>query len=74
MTLDREITKEITHRITLASSSFNNLQYIWSSNILSKTTKLRLHNSNIVPVLTYGSESWKAKKTLNRKLNVLEQY
>lgn len=63
---------EIPHRIALASSAFNKLSNIWKSNSLSKHLKLKIFNSCVIPVLTYGCESWKATKALERKLDNFE--
>ena len=43
---------------------------IWvSNNILSKT-KLRLYKTLVVPVLLYGSETWKMNKGEDKAVNV----
>ncbi|BFY97740.1 hypothetical protein BsWGS_00780 [Bradybaena similaris] len=72
MTQDGDTTREIMTRIALASSAFNKLTNIWRSKPISNQTKLRLFNSCIIPVLTYGCESWKSNKTLENKLNAFE--
>lgn len=59
---------EITTRIALASGAFNRLSNIWRSKTLSTVTKLRLFNSCVIPVLTYGCESWKCSAASEKKL------
>ena len=39
---------------------------------LSKHTKLRVFNSCVIPVLTYGCESWKSTVVLDKKLDNFE--
>jgi hypothetical protein len=39
---------------------------------LSNKTKLSLFNSCILPILTYGCESWKSTKLIQEKLNAFE--
>ena len=70
--LDGDTSKEILHRIALAAGAFNKLRNIWKSNTLRNTTKLRLFNSNIIPILLYGWESWKATKATDKRLNTFE--
>ena len=51
-------TPEISRRLGMASGAFGALQNnIWSTRI-SLSTKIRLFNSYIMPVLLYGSETW----------------
>ena len=45
------------------------LKQIWSSNIYILTSKLRLFNTLVKPVLLYGSETWKINEGDNRKLD-----
>ena len=45
------------------------LKQIWSSNIYTLISKLRLFNTFVKPVLLYGSETWKINKGNNRKLD-----
>ena len=60
---------DIVNRIRKARVSFMKLKQIWSSNIYTVRSKLRLFNTLIKPVLLYGSETWKINKGDNRKLD-----
>ena len=64
--------KEIIRRIALASSAFRSLNKIWTSNSFALHTKLRLLNSNVLPVLLYGSESWCPTKALIQRCVAFE--
>ena len=46
------------------------LKQIWSSNIYTLRSKLRLFNTLVKPVLLYGSETWKINEGDNRKLDI----
>ena len=59
----------IVNRIRKARVSFMKLKQIWSSNIYTLRSKLRLFNTLVKPVLLYGSETLKVNKRANRKLD-----
>ena len=60
---------DIVNRICKARVSFMKLKQIWSSNIYTLRSKLRLFNTLVKPVLLYGSETWKINEGDNRKLD-----
>jgi hypothetical protein len=72
MSYDGDVTSEIKTRIALAYNAFKQLTNVLRSKALSNKTKLSLFNSCILPVLTYGYESWKSTKLIEEKLNVFE--
>ena len=58
---------DVKARTGKARGAFLQLKNIWSSSILHQNTKLRIFNSNVKPVLLYGSETWRmTKKTCSR--------
>ena len=64
---------EIKRRIALAGTVFNRLQdKIFKKHDIKLRTKLRIFNTCVIPVLTYGSESWSITKTMESKLNATE--
>jgi hypothetical protein len=69
---DGDATLEIKTLRDLASNSSKQLTNVWKSKPLSNKTKLSLFNSGILPVLTYGCESWKFTKVVEEKLNACE--
>ena len=60
---------DIVNRICKARVSFMKLKQIWSSNIYTLRSKLRLFNTLVKPVVLYGSETWEINEGDNRKLN-----
>ena len=64
--------KEINSRIAIAASAFTKLTNIWQSQDLSICTKVKLFRSCVIPVLTYGCESWKSTKKIDKKLDSFE--
>ena len=54
--------EDIRRRLGLAKITYNKLTPIWNNSQISKRTKFRLFNSNIISVLLYGSETWKMTK------------
>lgn len=46
-------------RVSKTRSAFTKLKKIWSSDNISKKTKIRLYKALVTPVLMYGCETWK---------------
>jgi hypothetical protein len=40
------------------NASYHSVQNIWSSRLLSKGVKIRIHKTIILPVVLYGYEAW----------------
>ena len=47
---------------------FLHLKNVWSSNDLTLQTKIKIFNSNVKPVLLYGSETWKTTVATTKKV------
>lgn len=62
--------EDITSRINKARHVFAILKPVWTSSYMTTRTKLRIFNSNVKSVLLYGSECWKLRKDLTKKLRV----
>ena len=62
--------KDVELRINKARHAFRTLRPVWLSSQLSITTKIRIFNTNVKPVLLYGCETWKTTQSLNNKLQV----
>ena len=59
--------EDVQARIGKARSAFNILGNIWRSREIKTATKIRIFNSNVKPVLLYGSETWRmTEKTVSK--------
>ena len=72
LTPSNDSTSEIKSRLLLASTTLGTLQKVWSDKDKTLSTKLRLVNALIYPVLLYGSEIWTIKKNDMKKLEAFE--
>ena len=59
--------KDVELRISKAHHAFRTLHPVWRSSQLSINTKIRIFNTNVKPVILYGSET---TQCLNNKLQV----
>jgi hypothetical protein len=57
---------DVATRIQRTCMAFRALHKIWNSRAYSIRMKLRLFNSNVMLVLLYGCETWKASKTITK--------
>ena len=57
-----DCSSDVQHRISMASQAFGRLRTIWSSKDVSIHLKTRLYGALILPIATYGSESWTARR------------
>ena len=64
--------QDINSRLGKAKQQFRRLKKIWNTSKFSVQTKLRLFNSLIVSVLTYGSETWKTTERDKKKLDTFQ--
>ena len=63
-------TKDLGNRIGKARATFNRLKNIWQASNIRMKTKLKLYKTLVIPVLMYGSETWKINKIDNQRLDV----
>ena len=59
---------DVKVRIGKARAAFNQLKNIWKSGSYSVHTKIRLFNSNVKPVLLYGSETWRTTRATTKMI------
>ena len=52
------IQEEITSRLKSGNDCYHSVQNLLSSNLLSKTTKMKTYRAIILPVVLYGCETW----------------
>lgn len=69
ISLENKTEKEINNRIALGWKKFWSLKYILKENFSIKS-KIDIMNSCILPVITYGSQTWSMNKKSKNKLNV----
>ena len=63
VTKDGGAEADIRKRLSKARNSFNILGKVLKSESYSRKTKLRLFQSNVIPVLLYGAELWRVTGT-----------
>ena len=65
-------TKEVITRIGQANAALSRLKRIWKSKNYSNRLKLRLLNSNVLPVLLYAAETWHLNIQQEKKILAFE--
>ena len=61
--------EDISNRLCKAKAQFRRLRKVWSSSNFSIRTKIKLFNSLVISVLTYGSKTWKTTEGDKKKLD-----
>ena len=59
---------DVKARIGKARAVFLQLKNVWSSKDLTLQTKIKIFNSNVKPVLLYGSETWRTTVATTKKV------
>jgi len=65
--------KEVNCRVGKAASVFQRMRPIWTSSMISSSTKTGLYNAIVVSIVTYACETWKMTARIAQKLNVFHQ-
>ncbi|KAI5752717.1 hypothetical protein M8J77_019728 [Diaphorina citri] len=73
LTKDMRCEVEIKKRIGMAKSAFWNHRDMMRRNV-SRNTKLRLLNTYVFSILTYGCESWTLNPTLSQRIQSFENW
>ena len=73
VTTNNLIDEEIRLRIGAGSRCSWALNTTLKSRMLSKATKVQIYTTIIRPTVTYGCETWRLTKELERRLNVFER-
>ena len=63
---------DMKNRLSKARNTFIRLKKIWNSSNIMKKTKLQLYKTLVLPVLLYGSETWKMNKGDNKMIDVFQ--
>ena len=63
---------EILRRLTLGRAAMTGLNNIWKDKYITITTKCRIVNALVFPVVLYGCESWTIRKAERRRIDSFE--
>jgi hypothetical protein len=66
------IQEEIKRIMNSGNACYHSVQNLLSSRLLSKTVKVRIYKTIILPVVPYGSETWSLTLRKEHKLRVCE--
>jgi hypothetical protein len=72
LTDQNSIQKEIKSRLNLGNACFYSVQNLLSSRLLSKSLKIKIYRTIILPVVLYGCETWSLTLREERRLSVFE--
>ena len=72
ITADGDCRHEIKRRLLLGRKVMTNLDSIFKSRDITLSTKVRLVEAMIFPVVMYGCESWTIKKSEHRRFDAFE--
>jgi hypothetical protein len=67
------IEEEIKERIALGTKAYYANLKFFKSRLVTKHSKLKLHRTEIRPIVTYASETWVVKESIIQKLLVFER-
>lgn len=73
LTSENDTSEEIKARIQSGNRCMYALSNVLRSRDLTRGSKLRIYNTVIRPVVTYGSETWTITKTNERRLRCFER-
>lgn len=66
--------KEIRRRIGMAKTAMTQLQRIWRDRNISRKTKIKLVNSLVFSIFSYGAETWTLKKADRDRIDAFEMW
>jgi hypothetical protein len=72
LTNENSIQEEIKCRLKLGNTRYYSVQNLLSSSLLSKTLKIKIYRTIILPVVLYGCETWSLTLREERRLRVFE--
>jgi len=58
LTNQNSIPEEIKNRLRSGNACYHSVQNLLSSRLLSKSVKIKIYKTTILPVLSYGCETW----------------
>src|SRR5215469_7229982 len=72
LTNQNSIQEEIKSRLKSGNACFYSVQNLLSSSLLSKTLKIKIYRTIILPVVLYGCETWSLTLREELRLRVFE--
>ena len=69
---DARSRPEIRRRIALGRAAMGNLRHIMLDKTLAISVKVKIIQTMVFPIVTYGSESWTVMKEDRRKIDAFE--
>jgi hypothetical protein len=66
------IQEEIKRRLDSGNACYHSVQKLLSSRLLSKSLKIRINKTIILPVVLYGCETWSLTSRVEHRLRVFE--
>ena len=72
LTNRNSIQEEVKCRLKLGNACYYSVQNLLSSSLLSKTLKIKIYRTIILPVVLYGCETWSLTLWEERRLRVFE--
>ena len=72
LTNQNSIQEEIKSRLKSGNACYHSVQNILSSSLLSKTLRIKIYRTIILPVVLYGCETWSLTLREERRLRVFE--
>ena len=72
ITADDDCSHEIKRHILLGRNVVTNLDSTLKSRGITLSTKVRLVNAKVFPVVIYGCESWTIKKAKHQRIDAFE--
>jgi hypothetical protein len=61
---------DVRVRIGKARAAFQQLNNVWASTNLTTSTKIRIFNTIVKPILLYGAETWRTTVAIMKKIQV----
>ena len=72
LTNQNSIAEEVRSRLKSGNACYHSVQNLLSSRLLSRSLKLKIYRTVILPVVLYGCETWLLTLWEERKLRVFE--
>jgi hypothetical protein len=72
LTNQNSIQEEIKCRLKLGNACYHSVQYLLTSSLLSKNSKIKIYRSIILPFVLHGCETWSVTLREEHRLRVFE--